>query len=401
MNPSAQGWIDKFASLIKITELLCSNSEALHKELRKYGFIYGANVMIPKEISSPSLLSEDEMAKVNLLYAHYCIYLLNQQKKVSFSDFVDSLLEFYEELESEKISFFDTLLQGKKKTSRLEKVIHNRVYILENIFTKNFHKVLTNSLVYIDVIVYQKYLNGEKDIKSAAHLLEHILVNLAYHAITMKQEKSENDIQLLKLLNASLVYHAASEKEFDGNYRILLTKDFNLIEKMYFLDMVCLSAWEDHSLNYKESEFIFGTAIDLQLPKDYAQEAIQHVSIFFDKHKDEVSLFKNANPVKQFFDNSHALVKKLITRNSKRLKKELEGSKELVYLLGKSTTKELTVEERKKIREQLLDIFKTVPSLAIFALPGGAILLPIFIKMIPNLLPSAFDDNRVEEDIEE
>ena len=74
------------------------------------------------------------------------------------------------------------------------------------------------------------------------------------------------------------------------------------------------------------------------------------------------------------------------------------GSKELLLLLGKSTTTELTETERKKIKEQLLDIFKTIPSLAIFALPGGAILLPIFIKLIPKLLPSAFDDNRVEDE---
>ena len=45
-----------------------------------------------------------------------------------------------------------------------------------------------------------------------------------------------------------------------------------------------------------------------------------------------------------------------------------------------------------------MDIIKAIPSLAIFMLPGGAILLPIFIKFIPKLLPSAFDENRIEED---
>ncbi len=49
------------------------------------------------------------------------------------------------------------------------------------------------------------------------------------------------------------------------------------------------------------------------------------------------------------------------------------------------------------MQEQLLDIFKTIPSLAIFMLPGGAILLPLFVKFIPKLLPSAFDDNRIED----
>jgi|TARA_R110000764_G_scaffold4150_8_gene17333 hypothetical protein len=91
------------------------------------------------------------------------------------------------------------------------------------------------------------------------------------------------------------------------------------------------------------------------------------------------------------------IVNKLILRNSKRLQKELSESKELVTLLSKSTVKDLSPEEKKKVQNHLVDIFKSIPSLAIFILPGGAVLLPIFIKLIPKLLPSSFDDNRVEE----
>jgi hypothetical protein len=76
---------------------------------------------------------------------------------------------------------------------------------------------------------------------------------------------------------------------------------------------------------------------------------------------------------------------------------ELRESKELMVLLTKSTTRALSEEEQKKVQDQLLDIMKSIPSLAIFILPGGAILLPLFIKFIPKMLPSAFDDNRIEE----
>ena len=66
-------------------------------------------------------------------------------------------------------------------------------------------------------------------------------------------------------------------------------------------------------------------------------------------------------------------------------------------LLTQSTMRDLSEEEHKKVNDQLLDIFKSIPSLAIFMLPGGALLLPLVIKFIPKLLPSAFDDNRVDE----
>lgn len=100
---------------------------------------------------------------------------------------------------------------------------------------------------------------------------------------------------------------------------------------------------------------------------------------------------------RSFYNNSSKMVKKLIIRNSKRLYQELKDSKELMVLLTKSTQRDLTPMEQKKVQEQLLDIFKSIPSLAIFLLPGGAILLPLVIKFIPKLLPSAFDDNRIEE----
>jgi len=37
--------------------------------------------------------------------------------------------------------------------------------------------------------------------------------------------------------------------------------------------------------------------------------------------------------------------------------------------------------------------------LAIFLIPGGSLLLPIFLKFVPGLLPSAFQDNKVSKDI--
>jgi len=79
----------------------------------------------------------------------------------------------------------------------------------------------------------------------------------------------------------------------------------------------------------------------------------------------------------------------LLEKNKKSLLKEL---KELVLLLKESTTRKLNEEEKEKVKKQLLDICKSIPAFAIFMLPGGALLLPLLIKFIPNLLPSAFRD---------
>lgn len=82
----------------------------------------------------------------------------------------------------------------------------------------------------------------------------------------------------------------------------------------------------------------------------------------------------------------------LLEKNKNSLLQEIEESKELLFLLKESATRKLTDEEKVKVKEQLLDICKSIPAFAIFMLPGGALLLPLLIKMIPNILPSAFRD---------
>ena len=89
-------------------------------------------------------------------------------------------------------------------------------------------------------------------------------------------------------------------------------------------------------------------------------------------------------------------IKALLQRNKKRLYKELQQSKEAMALIRKSTHTSLDNEEKEKIKVQLLDIFKAIPAFAIFLLPGGALLLPLVIKLIPDIMPSAF-----REDVDE
>ena len=91
-------------------------------------------------------------------------------------------------------------------------------------------------------------------------------------------------------------------------------------------------------------------------------------------------------------------VKLLIKRNKKALLQELKQSKEAVYLIKKATHEKLSPEEKIKIRIQLLDICKSIPAFTVFMLPGGAILLPLLVRLIPDILPSAFqgDDDEIK-----
>ena len=88
-------------------------------------------------------------------------------------------------------------------------------------------------------------------------------------------------------------------------------------------------------------------------------------------------------------------IKALLHKNKLRLIQELSQSKEAMRLIQKSIHSKLSIEEKEKIKIQLLDICKSIPALAVFLLPGGALLLPLLIKLIPDILPSAFRDDDV------
>ncbi|CAG2532996.1 MAG: LETM1-related biofilm-associated protein [Maribacter dokdonensis] len=395
MNPSSSGWIEKYGSLVQKHQDAFPTFDALYTTLKKSGFVYGLNASIPDFIVLEHTLSEDEKAKINLLHALYFTYRIEGGE--DYSIFIEQVFKFYEILKINNESFFDKWFTGNKTSAKLEKLMTSRIYIEDNIISKTFNSLITNSLLFIDVLLFKHFLNDYPALKEKAEEIEYLAINISYHALSSK-ELDRKDNKLSQLLASSLTYINCAENNFDGSYRERLLNNKDNWENRYLLDMACLTVWEDHSLDYTESDFIFGIGKDLGFDNTIISTSITDVTEFFKLNFDTIPYLKEKNLAKQFYDSMGKIVKKLILRNSKRLHKELSQSAELVALLSKSTVRDLSDEEKRKVQNQLLDIFKSIPSLAIFILPGGAILLPIFIKLIPKLLPSAFDENRIDEE---
>lgn len=395
MNPSSSGWIDKFGYLTKDQEDGYQNFSDLYKALRNTGFVYGLNIKIPRFIIPEHKLSEDEKAKINLLAALYFTYRF-EKKSTDFDAFLHLVFQFYQDLGLNQISFLKKLFVGNKTSDQLEKLLDTRVYLEDNVISKTFNSIITNSLLYIDVLTFKRYLKDTSTIEVYAQNLENTAMNVIYLALNSKETK-KNDHKLAHLFEASLTFINNDAQSFDVNYRDKLQKDLSKIEKQYLMDLAALAIWEDHSIDYLESEFFYEFGKDLGFDENEVSATLKEITVFFDNNSKIIPYLKDHNLALKFYDSMSKVVNKLILRNSKRLQKELSESKELVALLSKSTVKDLSPEEKKKVQGQLIDIFKSIPSLAIFMLPGGAVLLPIFIKLIPKLLPSSFDENRIEK----
>ena len=92
-------------------------------------------------------------------------------------------------------------------------------------------------------------------------------------------------------------------------------------------------------------------------------------------------------------------VESAVRANLGALVAEVKETTELAQLLVKASHEKLTPKERQKVQSQLLDICKTIPALALFAVPGGSLILPIALKLLPfNLMPSNFSETEEEID---
>ena len=84
-----------------------------------------------------------------------------------------------------------------------------------------------------------------------------------------------------------------------------------------------------------------------------------------------------------------------LEKNFQRVMNEIRETGELSVLLTRAARGQtLTRDERMRMRAQLIDLAKAIPALAIFAAPGGVLLLIVLAKVLPfSILPSSFTDD--------
>jgi hypothetical protein len=390
MNPSAHGWIKKLIKEVSETMYSDTQLTEFYIKLKQTGFIYGSNIKVVLDIVKPFDLTEEERCKINLLLTYYFIY----KKANTNQDFIESLIGYYKAISEKKRSFFEELFSDNTSDSLLEKMIHKRIHVDDNFITKSFNYFLINALLFVDVLGYQRFLLKNNSIKTYINNLEASLETIIFSVMEKKVNKSHYDQNLIKLFEGSIRHKKSQPPSYHEAISFITTP----LEKLYVVDLVCMASWTDKVIDKAEREFLSELKSSLALDNSVITQSVDDINTFYNEHKEDVAFLSSKNLAQSFYDNSSKVVTRLIKRNSKRLIRELSESKEAMSLLAQSTQRHLTDDEQKKIQTQLLDIFKSIPSLAIFMLPGGMLLLPLFVKFIPKLLPSAFDDNRIEDD---
>ncbi|MFC6877023.1 LETM1-related biofilm-associated protein [Flavobacterium myungsuense] len=394
INPSAPGWIDKFFIEHKFSEESIAKSDKIfYNKVRKTGFIYGHIVTISTQNQIQIVdWFKSEISKIALLNTLFELFCLTKNSLDS-NEFIKQSVAFYNEMNPQGFNLFHKILPTNNPSITLEKIIDERVQTNENSISKNFTHLVTNALLFIDVLAFQSFLIHGMIPEKYLKKVEENVINVLALALQVKSNKSQHDDLLIKLFESSIRYSKFSKVTIQNLEQIELNFFTTELEKKYIIDIAGMALWSDGVIENNEAYFLYKLAEIVMIPEDFVSKSIQDTNNFILQHKKEIPYFNHSNPVKHFYDHTTQSVVTLITRNKNRLIKEILQSKELMVLLAYSTRRDLNEKEKKKVKKQLLDICKTIPSLTIFLLPGGSLLLPILIKFIPTLLPSAFNEN--------
>ncbi len=393
INPSASGWIDKF--FIRLYGSATShNTDTLYSDARNSGIIYGyvTDVKSLDEKYTKGWTPE-EKTKVALLENLYLHFIANSADGNDYKLFIKTATAFYKSIIPDNFALLKKVLPASSLSLQLEGMIDERVQTNETIISRSFSHIITNALLYMDVLAFRAYLKHEAAPEKYLRKMETAVISIALQALNSKPEKSVYDDLLIKLFASSLRYTKLNPSKLLALSAPEVEEFDDEIEKNYLLDIAAMSIWSDGVTEKKEIDFFFNLATRLDIDNSTATESIASFDVFIRLNKKNISYFKYSNPVKHFYDNATQNVVLLIKRNKNRLVKELSNNKDLVLLLTHSTHRSLNDKEKKKVKKQLLEICKTVPSLTIFLLPGGSLLLPLLIKFIPQLLPSMFNEN--------
>lgn len=394
MNPSKELWITKFFKLSNSSFFSNKTEETFYEDIRSTGFIYGYTKTSIQPVFKNFELTAEEYSKVVLLEALYGTFVLNT-KNTNISDFIKEAENFYNTIRIAKTeSFFSFIkFESKKAYANLERIINERTSRSTNYLDKTFSHHLSNFLIFTDVLCFKRFLLNETEILSYYKYLETTLSHVVMISFHQKKNNSKYDTKIQEVLRASFKYTQLKELTID-----LAQLDLSNIKtyygKAYIYDIALMVLWNDEKIDKKEFKYIVALQNTIGISKAFTRKSLTTMTQFIEENREEIPYFQFSHPLKKLYKNTNSNVALLIKRNKKSLIKELSNNKQLMHLLVKATYKPLSSREKIQLKYQLVELAKTVPAFTIFLIPGGSLLLPILIKLLPELLPNSFNENK-------
>lgn len=417
LHPGSKGWIKKYFSILENYEsylnkypgTILGAEELIYGYLQPTGILYGyPTKLLFLEDEYLSKWTSEETFKVILLEGLILIDHIQKGKfdQGSLEKSLENYVRFYESTELEKAKKSWLNFKGLSVYEKIESIIDQRVDIKARFSNKLWTSYLYNSLLFHDLLLYQDYNNGADPKllceKRGEVMLDMVKVVAAAANVDGDPEDEEFKIFEVFIASADLddTRHEIAE-DFFKNRKSLDDIEFKYEKSWllcrYILELAILTVWSDQQVVDSEHEFLNKLIEKLGIEEEEKDKSFIAIQSFVNKNQSKIPFLQDKGDMSMLMSGATDRWAKILGRSKDKLATELSQSKELVALIAKSTTGDLSKEERDKVKRQFKDLARTIPSLGLFLLPGGSLLLPIILKIIPDLVPSAFRVNEVKE----
>ncbi len=417
-SPSAKNWIAKYFTYVDSGEIIIAdsthfkggsdekNDEILHFFANHTGLTFGSPTRLIFSEEMKFDLTQEEKLKVLLFEALIIVYIQESQKPFNENEFIACLCRFYTPDKVTNIYPWLSVFYSDKPKNALERLFSKRIKIKSSLKESNFWlNYLSNSFVYLDVIMFSAYLRGKS--KGFENHSESYALQILQAIVFAAKVDDKIDVIDYKLISYFISSAGISEQnetiinELIKNNEIKLSDCYfqrdNTLLSYYVFDVATFMLETTNQRYIIEHAFHLELGTMLGLNQAERESSISQCKAFIMQYTPSIELLTTSSESKMVYSNLSKRYLKILGRNKDKFLEEVKESKELLALVKKSMHTELTIKEKEIVKTQFKDILKTMPSLAIFLIPGGSLLLPLILKLVPDLLPSAFKSNEIVE----
>ncbi len=416
MTPREKGWLEEYLKFRKEllqdlateTKRKASHPEkSLYRVIQPTGLMYG---QIVGDINLPGSEHWDEKDRMKILLAEslMCSSLLFEDKPVNnpddlsrvFLKTLESVSNFYNNIFPE-LSIPTKTLFGRKKTviELVEKILDKRIEHTST-FEGNFWEYFFhNTLLFLDVFIFGQWIHTNADKVVADFFryerdeLRFSIVKVIASAAHANKEIAFEEKRLLEyFLQSTDLSHERKKEAVRIFEEGIAVEDINLpaenswILKKFFLELAILTLWADKKVEQSELDYLKSFCHYLGFSDEDLENSMIAIEGFVLEHWQQLEHLQNKQDFQQVSEQFIKRVARVAERNKSRLIKEINEREDVLNLLRKARSNELTLDEKERMRLELIQMMKTLPTFVIIALPQKFLTLPILLKILPRNL---------------
>jgi len=415
LYPGAKNWIKKYFQLVEQGKIKMDHqppegigeTDYLHTAFLKSGLPFGYPIdFLYVDKSYAKNWTIDEKLRILLFEGLVMIYSFHF-KSFDEEKWKSLVLQFYSEYNTRTSKSVFSYFKKSTPNSQLEELFSRRVHIRKTFSNMLWVNYLSNGMVYLDILAFHYFLahsskeNKKEDYTSfATTVIQTLILATFSDGIFAPQEKTLVDVFIASCDLPSDTTKAIVEEAKAGKLSLsalVLPDKTDELFNYYLIDLAVLVIYTDLKAEEKELAFLYQLCALLKIEPDYLKQSLMLIEMFVLENNHKVLFLQENSSYDRLYRSFSRRWIKILGRNKVKLINEIKQNQELLALVNKSFAHELTPEEKEKVKYQFREVAKSMPAVAIFMLPGGAILLPIIMRIIPDLVPSAFKKNDLEE----